>query len=184
MPAHHARAGCIWCAFFRTASRRSAVIRSSNQSCRRHQREDGRCERIPDRLIAHDRVCVITCAAPAAVDRRVCRLPLNTEAGGLEEIQAFIAEPYCCEAWACVQYHPRPGLANPNQSAAIWPSFTHHTHKNRVQQSGSNLLAVADRRVLRDCPDVWYERNQAFDVYCINAERDSNAASRRRDNRV
>jgi hypothetical protein len=153
MPAPHARAGCIWYAFFRTVSRRSAVIRSPTQICRCHQREHGRWERIGDSLIAHDRACAIRRAAPATGDHRVCCLPLNTGAGGLEEIHAFIA-------------------------------FTHYTDKNRVQQSGSVLFAVADQQALRDSPRMWYERNQAFDVYCISAERDSNAALRQRDHRV
>lgn len=152
MPAPHARAGCIWCAFFRTVSRRSAVIRSPTQICCCHQREDGRCERSSNSLIAHDRTCAIRDAAPATGDHRVCSFPRNTGASGREKIHAFI-------------------------------TFTQNTDKKRVHRSGSDRFAVADRQALRDCPRLWYQRNQAFAVYYIGAERDSNAALRQRDHR-
>jgi len=178
MPAPHARAGGIWYAFSRTVSRRSAVIPFPDQSCHCQQREGRRCERISDTLIAHYRTCVIRRAAPAASDRRVDCLLLNTGAGSLEEIYAFIADPYWCTAGACGPYHPRIGLAKPNQSATIWPSFT-HTHQQAPRPTVSRRSASIAR-----LPHVWHERNQAVDVYCISAKRDSNAAPRRHDHLI
>jgi hypothetical protein len=135
-------------------------------------------------LIARYRAGVITRAAPAPVDRRACRLLLDTDAGSLKEIHLLSAKNYWCEPWAFGHYRPRLGLTNPNQSDTSWTSFTQHTNKNRVQPSGSDLLAVADRRALSDCPRVWYRRNQTSDMCYISVERDSNAALCRRNYRV
>jgi hypothetical protein len=184
MPALDTRAGFVWCTFFHTVSRRNAVIHSSAQTCRRDQREDERCGRITDTLIAHCRTGVITRAASAAGDRRVCRLLLDTDAGHLEEIHTLISKIYWSRPGLSGNTARDSGVTNPNQSGAISISITQHTNKNRVQPSGSDLLAVADRRTLRDCSRVWYRRNQAFDVYCISVERDSIVALRRRNYRV
>jgi hypothetical protein len=184
MPALDTRAGFVWCTFFHTVSRRNAVIHSSAQTCHRDQREDERCGRITDTLIAHCRTGVITRAALAAGDRRTCRLLLDTDAGRLEEIHPLIATTYWSESWAFGHYRPRLVRDEPEPKRHYLDILTQHINKNRVQPSGSDLLVVADGRALSDCPPVWYKRNRASDMCYISMERDSNAALCRRNYRV
>src|SRR3954471_6726541 len=92
MPVIDWRVDCFRRAFLRPAPRGYALMLAPAEATRLGQKYIGRRGAISDTMIAQHLDGAIALAAPAAVDSRAQLLPLDVDAGGIDAIQALIAE--------------------------------------------------------------------------------------------
>src|SRR5829696_8840225 len=99
-------------AFLRHTPRRYAVMLTPGEAQRLGQKYMERRGAITDTMITRHLAGAMTLAAPAAVDNRAHLLPLDIDAGGIDAINALIAEIKLHDLWAFGQYCLRLGLAD------------------------------------------------------------------------
>jgi hypothetical protein len=104
-----------------------------------------RCGVITDTMIARHLGGVIALAAPAAVDGRAHLLPLDIDAGGIDAIQALLAEAARRKLWAFGQYCRRDGVAEAEQRGYVWLPFDTLADAQRLQALGAQLIAAASQ---------------------------------------
>lgn len=97
---------------------------------------------ITDTMLARHLEGAITLAAPAAVDHRAHLLPLDIDAGGIDVIDALIAESTQQALWAFGQYTPRAGLANELQHGYVWLPFDALVEAEKLQRLGAQPIAA------------------------------------------
>jgi hypothetical protein len=100
---------------------------------------------ITDTMIAQHLAGEISLAAPAAVAGRAQLLPLDVDAGGIDAIEAMIAEAARRKLWAFGQYCRRDGLAEIEQRGYVWLPFDTLSDAQRLQALGAQLIAAASQ---------------------------------------
>src|SRR5829696_10003209 len=96
-------------------------------------------------MIARHLGGAIALAAPAAVAGRAHLLPLDIDAGGMDAIQALLAEATQRKLWAFGQYCRRQGLAEADQRGYVWLPFDTMADAQRLQALGAQLIAALGR---------------------------------------
>jgi hypothetical protein len=139
------RVDCFRRAFLRPAPRQYALMLDPAEAQRLGQKYVGRRGAISDTMIARHLGGVISLAAPAAVDGRAHVLPLDIDAGGIDAIQALIAEAARRKLWAFGQYCPRQGLNETYQRGYVWLPFDRLADAQRLQALGTQLIAARSR---------------------------------------
>jgi hypothetical protein len=132
-------------AFLRHTPRRHALMLAPAVATRLGQKYMERCGVITDTMIARHLGGAISLAAPAAVDGRAYLLPLDIDAGGIDAIQALIAEAARRKLWAFGQYCRRDGLAETDQRGYVWLPFDTLADAQRLQALGAQLIAASSR---------------------------------------
>src|SRR5215212_11311433 len=145
MPVADWRVDCFRRAFLRHAPRRYALMLAPVEAQRLGQKYIGRRGAISDTMIAHHLHGAISLAAPAAVDGRAHLLPLDIDAGGIDAIQALLAEAARRKLWAFGQYCRRDGLAEADQRGYVWLPFDTLADAQRLQALGAQLIAAASQ---------------------------------------
>jgi len=139
------RVDCFRRAFLRHAPERFAVMLAPAEAQRLGQKYIGRHGTITDTMIACHLGGAIALAAPAAVNGRAHMLPLDIDAGGIDAIQALIAEAARRKLWAFGQYCRRDGLAEADQRGYVWLPFDTLADAQRLQVLGAQLIAAASQ---------------------------------------
>lgn len=129
-------------AFLRHTPRRYALMLAPQEAQRLGQKYMERRGTITDSMIARHLGGTITLAAPAAVDNRAHLLPLDIDAGGINAIDALLAEIKLRELWAFGQYSLRQNLAEEQQRGYVWLPFDTTTDTARLQALGTQLIAA------------------------------------------
>lgn len=109
------------------------------------QKYIGRRGAISDTMIARHLGGAIVLAAPAAVNGRAHMLPLDIDAGGIDAIQALLAEATQRKLWAFGQYCRRDGVAEDYQRGYVWLPFDTLADAERLQTLGTQLIAAASQ---------------------------------------
>src|SRR5689334_25336031 len=123
MPVFDWRADCFRRAFLHPTPQWYALMLAPTEAHHLGQKYIGRRGAISDTMIAQHLAGEISLAAPAAVDGRAQLLPLDVDAGGIDAIQALIAEAARRKLWAFGQYCRRDGLAEADQRGYVWLPF-------------------------------------------------------------
>jgi len=173
MPAPYARAGLFWYAFFRHAPWHYAVVQTPDQAQRRDQQYDEQHRVVTDALIARYHAGEIASVTPTALDGRVRRSPLDSDAGILDA--GLIGYPLRSR-WAFGQFSLRPGPAESKQRRYVRLPFDHIADQSSLPQPGTDRIAIAGQPGMRDCRLIGFDRNAAFRVSGTRAGFDSNAA--------
>jgi hypothetical protein len=142
MPALDWRVAFFRRAFLRHAARRYAIMLAPDEVQRLGQKYMERRGAITDAMIVRHLAGAITLAAPAAVDNRAHLLPLDIDAGGIDAIDALLAEIKLRELWAFGQYSLRQGLPEGQQRGYVWLPFDATTDAARLQVLGTQLIAA------------------------------------------
>ena len=139
------RVDCFRRAFLRPEPQRYALMLAPAEATRLGQKYVGRRGEISDTMIVRHLDGAISLAAPAAVDGRAHMLPLDIDAGGIDAIQALIAEAARRNLWAFGQYCQRQGLAETDQRGYVWLPFDTLSDAQRLQALGAQLIAASSR---------------------------------------
>ncbi len=173
MPAPYARAGLFWYVFFRHAPPRYAVVRTPDQAQRRDQQYDEQHSVVTNALIARHHAGEIASVTPTALDGRVRRSPLDSDAGTLN---AYLIGYPLRSRWAFGQPILRPGLTESKQHRYVRLPLDHIANQSSLPQPGTDRIAIAGQPGMRDCCLIRLDRNAAFRVSSIRTGFDSNAA--------
>ena len=173
MPAPYARAGLFWYVFFRHAPPRYAVVRTPDQAQRRDQQYDEQHRVVTNALIARHHAGNLASVTPTALDDRVCRSPLDSDAGTLDA--RLIGYPLRSR-WASGQFSLRPGLAESKEHRYVRLPFDHIADQSSLPQPGTYSIAIAGQPGMRDCRLIGLDRNGTFRVSGVGAGFDFNAA--------
>jgi hypothetical protein len=130
-------------AFLRHAPQRYALMLAPEEAQRLGQKYTARHGAITDAMIAHHLNGAITLAAPAALAGHARLLPLDIDAGGLDAINALLAEIRRRELWGFGQYALRAGLPEKQQRGYVWLPFDTMANTARLQALGTQLIAAA-----------------------------------------
>jgi hypothetical protein len=145
MPVIDWRVDCFRRAFLRPTPQWYALMLVPAAATRLGQKYIGRREQISDAMIAQHLAGVISLAAPAAVTGRAQLLPLDIDAGGIDAINALLAEATQRKLWAFGQYCRRDGVAEADQRGYVWLPFDMLADAQRLQALGAQLIAALGR---------------------------------------
>jgi hypothetical protein len=145
MPVADWRVDCFRRAFLCPTPQQYALMLAPAEAQRLGQKYMGRRGAISDTMIAQHLAGEISLAAPAAVDGRAQLLPLDVDAGGIDAIQALIAEAARRKLWAFGQYCRRDRFSEVDQRGYVWLPFDTLADAQRLQALGAQLIAAASQ---------------------------------------